>query len=334
MATGTINNFTVYQAQFQTGLFERVAQNTAAFNAASAGCIVLETKLHPGNFLQQANFLLGAGLRVRTLSSVADISDVPLTQGEEVAPKVSWADGPYGDTADAFAKISQDPAELYYILGQQAGEKLAQMMLNSACAALKGLLFASDAAFGACQYDSSGLSANDTVNYKNLIRAIAKLGDRGQQVSCWLMDGASLYKLTEASVDTATDLVAGATISRGTAATLGRPVIATDSSYLRVDASSVANDKSLIYGLVPGAVRVIVSEETRVVMDDITGKVNLIKRYQSEGAYTVYVRGAKWSTSAVNPSDATLATKTNWTKNASSLKDGPGTLLICQGSWN
>lgn len=334
MATGTVNNVTLYQAQFQTGVFERVAQNVNAFNASSNGCIVLETQLHSGNFLQQANFLLGSGMRVRTLSSVADISDVPLTQGEEVAPKISWADGPYGDTSDAFAKISRDPMELYYIIGQQAGDKLAQMMLNSACAALKGLLFATDAAFGADQYDSSGLSANDTISYINLIRSLAKLGDRGAQVGCWLMDGASLFKLTENSTTIATDLVAGATIARGSPPTLGRPVIATDSSYLRVDASSVANDKSLAYGLLPGAVRVIVSEDMRVIMDDITGKVNLVKRYQSEGAYTVYVRGSKWSTAAANPSDATLATKTNWTKNASSLKDGPGCLLIAQGSWN
>lgn len=334
MATGTVNNFTLYQAQFQTGAIERVAQNVAAFNASSNGCILLETQLHVGNFLQQANFLLGSGMRVRTLSSVADVSDVPLTQGEEVAPKISWADGPYADTADAFAKIARDPAELYYILGQQAGDKLSQMMLNSACAALKGILFASDAAFGANQYDSSGLSANDTISYVNLIRSIAKLGDRGSQVACWLMDGASLFKLTENSTTIATDLVAGATIMRGSPPTLGRPAIATDSSYLRVDASSTSSDKSLIYGLLPGAVRVIVSETMRVVMDDITGKTNLIKRYQAEGAYTVYVRGSKWSTSAVNPSDATLATKTNWTKNATSVKDGPGCLLIAQGSWN
>lgn len=334
MATGTINNFTIYQAQFQTGVIERVAQNVAAFNAASNNCITLETQLHPGNFLQSANYVLGSGMRVRTLSSVADISDVPLTQGEEVAPKISWADGPYADTADAFAKISADPNLLYYVLGQQAGEKLSQMMLNSACAALKGVLFAPDAAFGANQYDSSGLSANDTVSYVNLIRSLAKLGDRGASVACWLMDGASLFKLTENSTTIATDLVAGATISRGGPPTLGRPVIATDSSYLRVDASSVANDKSLVYGLLPGAIRVIVSEDMRVILDDVTGKVNLIKRYQAEGAYTVYVRGAKWSTGAVNPSDATLATKTNWTKNATSVKDGPGCVLIAQGSFN
>lgn len=335
MAIGTLNDFDIYQAQFQTGIFEAVAQNVNAFNAASNNCIVLETEAHEGNFLQVSQYMLGSGLRVRTLSSVADVSDTPLTRDEEVAPKVSWADGPYASTMDAFAKIGRDPGELSYVLGQQTGNKLSQMMLNSVCASLKGLLFASDSAFGdSCQYDASGLSANDGVTYINLVRAIAKLGDRGQQVMCWLMDGASFYKLTENSVGIVTDLIAGATVARGMPPSLGKPIIATDSSYLRVDASSVANDKSLVYGLVPGAVRVTVSENARLVVDTVTGKANLAVRYQSEGAFTVRVRGAKWSTAAVNPSDATLATKTNWTQMASSAKDGPGVLLIAQGAFN
>lgn len=334
MGIGTLNDSKVYQAQFQTGLFETVSQAVNAFNGASANTIQLGTEYHRGNFLQEAFFTIADTLAVRTLSSTADVSDTKLSQDEFVSPKINWREGPVAGTYDQFKKIGDTPETLAYVLGQQAGAKMAQKMLSSALAALKGLFFATDAAFGAAQYDASGITApDDNINYINLIRTQAKLGDAGNRIAAWVMDSASFYKLAEKAAGITIDTVAGVLIAQGNLVTMGKPVIITDSSYLKVDANSIANDKSIIYGLVPSAVRITVSEDTEYEFVTITGKQNLIRRYQAEGAYTLSAKGAKWSTSTVNPTDAALATKTNWTKACTSIKDGPGVALISQGNF-
>ena len=336
MAIGTLNDVILYQAQFQTGLYETVSQAVNAFNAASAGTIILETAFHRGHFLQEAFFLLGDTLTTRVLSSVADVSDSKLSEGELVSPKVNWRDGPVAGTYDQFKKIGDTPERLAFVLGQQAGAKLAQKMISSVTATLKGLFYTTDSAFGACQYDSHGVGTagvDNVITYKNLVRAQSIYGDAGNRIAAWLMDGASYFKLAEGALGITLDTVAGIQIAAGSVHTMGKPVIITDSPYLRVEANSLSNDRSLVYGLVPSALRVAISEDMNVEIQTITGKANLITRYQSEGAYTVSVKGAKWSTATVNPTDAALATKTNWTKAATSIKDGPGVLLLAQGNF-
>lgn len=336
MAGGTIADFKIYDAEFQGGFWEGVQQQIDVFNAASNGAIVLENFDHQGNYVKEAFDQLVDQMRIRTLSSVADVSDVKISQGEDVGVKVNWALGPVAMTRDAYMKSGRDPQEFSFTLGQQLGQLEPQFQLNAGIAALYGAVVVSGAAATAAVYDQSGLSgAAGLPTYQGLVKATAKLGDKLNSIAAWLMDGSTYAALMgDALTNYVVDSVAGAAIASGNVATLGKPTIITDSSYLKIDAASIGSDRSLIYGLVPGAVRVRISEAPIALTAPVLGKQNIMYRFQSEGAFTVNVRGCAWSTAAgKNPALSTLAAD-NWTLIASSIKGGPGCVAKTLATFN
>lgn len=335
MATGVYTDMKIYEEQFNGGMFERVSQALDIFGPASNGSIVIEpSETMRGNFEHESFYLFADGFRRRTIASVADISDVKLAQEEQIAPKVSWADGPYADTEDAFKKIGATPDEMSYVLGQQAGEKLIQAYVNAAAAALRGV-FAATGVATTLVYDASALSAGGTANFINLTRGLAKMGDASQQIVAWLMHSTSFYHLIQDGITNyKIDTIAGNLLMvKNLPAALGRPIIVTDSPQLYSAGTSASNDQTYnIYGLVPGAVSLKDSEERGFLLERVGGKQNLVLRYQSEGAFTLRVKGMKFSTSDLNPSDATLATAAKWTKSATSVKSLPGVCVKVDAS--
>jgi hypothetical protein len=336
MAGGTAVDFKIYDEQFQGGFWEGVQQSIDAFNGASNGAIVLRNMLHDGYFNKTAFDQLADAMRIRTLSSVADVSDTKMSQGELIGVKVNWANGPIAMTIDAFKKASRDPQQFSFVLGQQLGELVPQMQLNAACASLFGALTVTNAAYTAAKYNQSGLSGNAAYpTYQGLVNGMAKLGDRMNSVVAWLMDGTTYAKLMgDALANYVVDTVAGAVIAGGSIQTLGKPVIITDSSYLKTDAASLANDKSYIYGLVPNAVVVDVSEPPTSLVMPVLGKANIMYRFQAEGSFTVNIRGAAFATGVGhNPALSDLAAD-NWVQVASSVKGGPGVVIVTAGTFN
>lgn len=331
MAGGIGTDFKIYNDFVQAGKYETVAQAFDKFNANSGGCIILRAAQQKGNYHEEAFYKLAGSVTRRDLTSVADVSDTKLEQGAHASPKISWKYGPFAMTQDAFRKIARDDREFSFVLGQQMGGQLAATMLNSAAAALKGIFYASDAAGAAARHDASGDSTG-TATYDKFFKAAAKLGDRGMMIASWLMDGASFYKIGASA--TSLESVAGVWMTTGEGPILGKKLVITDSPYLRVDANSVANDFSILYGLVPGAVILTESEELVTHGSVVDNKENLMVRWRAEGAFNLEVKGFTWSVADLNPSDATLATKTKWTRAVSSIKDGPGVCLITDGNYN
>src|SRR5574337_1521495 len=327
MAGGTVYDVKLYQEQVDLGAYEIVSQAFDKFNANSGGAIIMRSELMKGNYRQEAFWELAGSVVRRKISSVADVSDTKVTQDEIVAPKISWRFGPFAQTLDSYKKKAKSSQEFSYTLGQQFGGQLASTMLSAATAALKGIFYASDAAGAAARLDASS-DATGTPTYDKLFKGMAKLGDRGMMTSAFLLNGESMYKLVGNSLGDKMDSVAGVWISTGDGPAIGKRWVVTDSSYLRVDANSIANDYSLIYGLLPGALVLTDSEERTTHLEVVGDKENLLVRYRVEGSFNLQVKGFKFSTSALNPSDADLATKTNWTLAASSIKDGPGFLVI------
>lgn len=328
MAAGTNADFKIYDSQFQAGFWEGVQQQIDIFNGASAGTIVLENYDIKGYFEQAAFDQLTDAIRIRTLSSVADVSDTKMSQAELVGVKVNWAQGPVAMTRDAFIKAARDPGQFSLVLGQQLGQLVPQLQVNAACASLFGAVTVASAAATAGVYDQGALSVGGTVSYKGLVTGLAKLGDRMNSVAAWLMDGATYAALMGDALSTyMVPNVAGAVVANGSAPTLGKPVIITDASYLKVNPASTLSDRSLIYGLVPGAVRVRVSEPPAALTMPVLGKTNILYRFQAEGAFTVNIRGCAWSTGAGhNPALSDLAAD-NWLLVASSIKGGPGVVI-------
>jgi hypothetical protein len=125
--------------------------------------------------------------------------------------------------------------------------------------------------------------------------------------------------------------VASMVVMEGTPATFGLPVIITDDASLLKTATTP--DTYVTLGLVSGGVRVQAnSEPDELFFGQISGLESIVYRYQYEFAYNVGVKGFEWDVSngGANPTDANLATSTNWDKVASDNKSLAGIHITSQ----
>lgn len=324
----TLDTFKVYEDEFQSGVTEVLMQNSEAFNGASANTINIVPSIHRGNFASEAFFLeIEDLIRERDPSTQAADTDDDLEQGELIMPKVNRK-YQVKKTLDAFRKIlPQDNPESVFstILGQQVGKSILVDYLNTAIAAAVGAVDGN----ADVQFDAT----DGSVTYTDLVKGIAKFGDAGQNVAAWLMHSKVYYDLLGESVGVATDRVGGAAIYEGTAGTLGRPVVVTDSPYLvEADGVSTGVDKYRTFGLTANALSVIESEGGIMtpVTDLITGEENLAMRIQGEHAYNTRVRGYSYTDTNANPANTALSNTANWTQVATSDKSTAGILINSQ----
>lgn len=326
MPIGTHEDFVVYEEQFQTGLFEVVEQSLEVFDANSNGAIIIDpASRDSGNFLQEAQTLFADGFTRRDTTSTADVSGIKLQQDEVIGPKISWRDGPYENTADTFKKIGDTPDMMAFVLGQQAGGKVVQAMVNSAAAGLRGVFAATNVSNKLVHTLGTGLT------FQGINRGLGKFGDAQQRIVALLMHSHNYNQLVEDGLENyKIENVAGTlTIVPNVSQVMGRSIIVTDApEFFDAGGSPSGDDSYNVYGLVQGAVRVKESEEQSFLLDMIGGKENIVMQYQSEGAYTISFKGMKFSTASENPTDTSLATGALWTRITTSEKSLPGVCMV------
>lgn len=314
MSIGKATDFVVYPEQFFGGVIETLEQNSDGFNAAAQNTIRLVPSMKQGHY-ENESFMkaLTSLVTRRDTTSVAAATDTALTQGEMVRVKLNRKIGPVAQTLDAFRKISLDPQEMSFILGQQTGKAIALDYLNTALNGLDAAL----SGVGAVNYDASGNNGTNgraTLDHTNLVRGMAKFGDASNKLVAWVMHSKPFFDMMENTLADKIFEVASVTVFRGSVATFGRPVIVTDSPSLITTTSSETKYHTL--GLVEDACRVEESEERQIVSDIVTGLENLVMRVQGEYAFNLGVKGFAWDTTngAANPTDAAIGTASNWDK--------------------
>lgn len=319
MSIGKGSDFQIYNEQFFGGVIETLQQNADGFNAASNGGIRLITQLHKGNWEQESFFKSLSGLvSRRDVTSVAGATDTALTQGEIVRIKLNRKIGPVAQTLDAFRKISMDPAEMSFILGQQTGIAIALDYLNTALLALD----AATSGISALCYDGSANTAPDrsTLDHTNLVRTMAKLGDASSRITCWVMHSKPFFDLMQNTIADKIFEVANVVVYGGTPATFGRPIVVTDSTSLVTTDSTGTHYH--VHGVTDSAVLVEESEERQIASMLITGLENLVMRVQGEYAFNLGVKGFAWVTgSGSNPTNSAVGTSGNWTQVATDTKN-------------
>lgn len=324
MSAGTGADFKIYQNEYYGGMFESIAQNTAVFNGASAGCITLIGKEHRGDFTKESFLKDVANLITRRdTTSVAGVEDLKLTQGELVSVKIGRKIGPIAQTLDAWRKISKDPREMSFVIGKMVGEKKVQDYLNTALLSAVPAL----AAQVNLLHDYSGTGK---ITHTEIVNGMAKFGDQSARVKAFVMHSKVYFDLIKQSLADKIVEVAGVTIYQGNVATFNRPVIVTDSSALL---DTVPNpDVYFSLGLVDGAINVEESEGEEIESQIVTGLENLVFRIQGEHSFTLGIKGFTWDTAAggANPTDAALATATNWDKALTNDKDMAGVIIKTQ----
>lgn len=321
MSTTTINDMKVYDDLMVGAFYERISQNLDAMNGASAGTLILNSDFKQGDYTKESFFKNTSGLSRRDDTSIADASAAKFTQDEDISVKLKRK-FLTEVTRDSFRSLGLSMDEFAQMCGEQMADESKQDALNVTIAAL-------DAAMSATSLinkDVTGAATNGGMNHVNLNSALAMLGDRSSRVKAWVMSGAAFHALLGNMLNGQAPQFndSGISVYNGGVPTLSRPVIVTDC------ASLMPTDKHVVLGLQEAAAIATISEATDVVFDDVTGKENLIKRCQAEGAWNLQLKGFRYNTNGGgrNPTTGTVATASNWVQNVTSHKDLPGVRLV------
>lgn len=328
MATGKYSDMVIYNAEFQSGMVEKVAQFLALFNEGTRGAIRLVPRALKGHYSKEAFFKDVSGLVTRRdISSVAAPGDLAFTQGENISVKLNRKIGPISQTIDAFKKAGMGEKDASRAFGELAASRKMKDMLNTALIAVEAAIQGNTA----MNLDITGESTK-TATRAAANRVLGLFGDARSDIVCWVahshVNTDILGEGISADLTGLSDLIS---IQGQVAPWLGRPVIVTDAGAL-TDANGTATDTYNTLGLVRDAVVVEESEDEEFLVEKVGGLENIVLRFQSEYAYNVSVKGFQWDTGngGINPTDSTLGTTTNWDQVATDDKSTAGVRLVTQ----
>ena len=304
----TLDTFKIYDKEFQAGVEKSLNRNLDVWNSSTRGGMVLTTESLKGQYERKALFkAMGqATIKDRDPSSVATIVFDTLDELENIGVKVNRYSA-IQKTADAFAKLAQDPqASFSSIVGVLTGDLIANDMIETALSAL----------MGATQVEATHVLGDGTteMNFKDINSAQFVYGDQFKNVACIFMHSSTAKTFTDVNIDEKMDNVGGVTIQNGTIASLGLPIIISD-----VEALSMTAGKGVIF-MTTGAVTLTNSENPRVYTDFDPTTENTMLRIKREWAMNVACKGFSYTKGTVNPSNVDLANKASWTKTASDNK--------------
>ena len=326
MAISLYSDFKVYDEQFQGAFVETIMQNVDAFNEASQGALVMRTRDLLGHYEREAFYdeVVAAAISRRDITASGAITATKLTQDEFIGVKLNRRNGPFEVSIDSMRKIGANASTQFSrVIGVQTAKAMPREMLDRALAAIEAKLDS----VAALEYDGTAA----TVASVGPIQALAKFGDAAGDVVLWVMHSKVYFDLVKQQVTDAIYRANGVSIMAGVPATYGRPVLVTDSaSLVEADGVSTGIDTYSTLGLVSGAGVLDISEPPIAALEGpLTGNEQLFYRWQAEYAYNLKLRGCQWDTTngGINPTNAAVATATNWDTVVADNKLLPGVIL-------
>lgn len=305
----------VFNKQTYTAMTETIAQDVDKFNESSQGSIVLLNKATNGDFDIEASFKNISGL-VRRRNAYGDgtVQAKKLEQLLNVAVKVAAGTPPIEYEKQQYLWVQQNPELAALMIGEQLAKAKLADMLNA------GLAGASSAIGG----NSNAVEGDGTADasFRLLNKGSARLGDRSGSLRAWILHSTTMHNLFDTALANTERLFAygGINVVRDP---FGRVFVVTDSPALLS-----ANTYNTL-GLVEGALVISDNQDFNAELVPTTGGENLKYTYQAEWSYNVGVKGYAWdqANGGKSPSDAAIATPTNWDLTASSIKDTAGVLV-------
>lgn len=313
----TGDTFKIIPQIFQNAYVEQLGQMTDAFNAASMGTINLTTESSLGDYEQETFFKALASTDVithRDPSADIALSPLDLEQGELFNTKVNRTYGPVRKSLDAFKKIGTTSETFSVITGELVAQAVMEDQLNTA---IYGLM-------GAIQSEAGMvLGAGDTdVAYTDIASLMGLYGDQLGSIKLLVMHSTTYFTLMQTAIGEKLWNVAGNTINDGANPTLGIPTLVTDTPALAMTAGKG------VLALTDNAITVVDSETTDVDIQKVLGNSNMMWLYQGESAFNLRVKGYSFDVASItSPTNAELATDTNWSLVANDLKFSAGGLF-------
>lgn len=321
-----LSDMQVFNTYFMPATIETLAQMVDKFNAASAGSIVLTTEGFDGDFVQESFFrsIHSAQRRVDRYAALASATPTDLTQDVNVGVKVAGGFGPIRYEPAQMTWLRKPTAEGIEVASRNFAEAMLRDQLNTAIAALVAAISNQT---GATHDITAGTNA--VLTYRALNSAHAKFGDRSSDIVANVMTGAMYHKLIDQNLANAQQLflAPGVTVVD----ILGKRAVITDAPALAT-AGSPGVDRVL--GLTAGAAVVHDAGDIISNIDTSNGNTRIVTTMQVDYSFGLRLKGYKWDTAngGKSPTDAEIATGTNWDLNATDIKQTAGVIAIGDAS--
>lgn len=320
-----LSDMTVFNEYVREATIETVAQMIDQFNAASGGAIVLSTKGFDGDFFQKASFssLHSAQRRVDRYATNTSAAGTALAQIQHNTVKIAGGFGPIEWEPAQLRWVGDNPAVAVEVISRNMSEAIMKDMLNSGIAAA---VAAMENLGSTVVYDTN--TAVD-VTYTHINRAHAKFGDMSQLLICDVMDGQTYHDLIEANLTNTPQLFQAGNVT--VVQILGKRVVITDAPALRESPTTTGNDIKVL-SLVSGGIVVHDASDLVTNIETVNGSQRIKTTMQADYTFGLGLKGYAWDVSGggKSPTDAEIATGSNWDKIAASIKHTAGVLTLSQ----
>lgn len=325
----SLNDLQVFNEYAYSSMTEVLRQQIELFNAATRGAITLRSSAHQGDFSEMAFFKKISGLVRRR--DAYDSTPTAVTAKDiehllDVSVKVAAGTPPVNIPPSQYRWIQQNPEVAGAAMGQQLAIDSMADMLNTALAAF--VASAANVGSTATTTDISAASTT-TVTAAGLHTATQPFGDRAHELAVWVMHSKPMHDFYADAIANGERLFTYGSINV-IADPFGRIFVVTDSSSL-INLTPTP-DEYYTLGLRPGAIYVGQNNDYEDNWQTVNGYENIQRTYQAEWSFQLGLQGFAWdkSNGGPNPTDAELATATNWDPYVSDNKDLGGVVLISQ----
>lgn len=315
-----LTDLKVFSQYIKEATIETVSQEIDKFNASSNGAIILSATGFDGDFLQESMFasLHSAQRRVDRYGANATQVSTPLAEVQKNSVKVAGGFGPILWRPADLEWMQKDEAGAIEAISRNLSEAIIKDQLNT------GILGAVSAISNIAGL-TNDISASGAVTYSAINNGHAKFGDRSTSLVASVMSGAVYHRLVGQNLANSEQLFQ----SNGILVVdiLGKATIITDSPALS-EAGTPNKDKVL--SLSSGGI--VISDGTSLVtnIDQSNGKQVIETTMQADYDFGIGIKGFAWDTAngGKSPTDAEIATGTNWDQIATSIKDTAGVITI------
>jgi hypothetical protein len=320
-----LSNMQVFNQYYQPAIIETLGQMIDKFNEASRGAIVLTPQGFDGDFLQRSFFtaLHSARRRVDRYASNTAVNPTNLAQQKDSAVKVAGGFGPILFEPSQMGWLNKPTGEAIALISQNFAEAMLQDQLNTAIAALVAAISNQSAA----KYDGLAVSPDLGISQVTLNRSHALFGDHSSSLVAQVMTGSVAHKLVGQNLTNSSNLFQAGNVT--VLDILGKAVVVTDAPALYESVSPGA-DKEKVLSLVEGAAIVFDNNDMVTNIETSNGKERIETTFQADYTFGLALKGYTWDTGngGKSPTDAELATGSNWDKTASDIKNTAGVVAI------
>lgn len=320
----SLSQMQVFNDFYMPAIIETFAQNVALFNQATNGAIRLTAEGFTGDYFQESFFasIHSAQRRVDRYAAQAAATPTDLTEVKQSSVKVAGGFGPIRYEPSQLTWLERPTQQAVDVISRNFAEALLADQVNTAIAALT-------AAIGNQSAMVNDVSATDSVSYIAINGAHAKFGDRSSALVCDVMNGATYHKLIQGNLTAATGQFLFTYGSVRVVDILGKAVVVTDAPSLSVSASPA---KVKVLSLVDSAAVVRDGGDLITNIETKNGQTRIETTIQSDYTFGIGLKGYTWdeTNGGKSPSNAALATGSNWDKTATSYKDTAGTMVIAK----